>query len=78
MLMAVAENAMTNRLGRLIRLPHALRLATVCVALAALFSGVVFLGGTTMAQQAAALSDTIKSQRVNVKAFLDSHGIDTS
>jgi predicted PurR-regulated permease PerM len=78
MLMAVALNAMTNRLGRLIRLPHALRLAMVCVALAALFSGVVFLGGTTMAQQATALSDTIKSQLVNVKAFLDSHGIDTS
>jgi hypothetical protein len=31
-----------------------------------------------MAQQATALSDTIKSQLVNVKAFLDSHGIDTS
>jgi len=78
MLMAVALNAMTNRLGWLIRLPHALRLAIVCVALAALFSSVLFLGGTTMAQQAAALSDTIKSQLVNVKAFLDSHGIDTS
>jgi predicted PurR-regulated permease PerM len=78
MLMAVALNAMTNRLGWLIRLPHALRLAIVCVALAALFSSVLFLGSTTMAQQAAALSDTIKSQLVNVKAFLDSHGIDTS
>jgi hypothetical protein len=46
MLMAVALNAMTNRLGRLIRLPHALRLAMVCVALAAQFSGEVFVGGT--------------------------------
>jgi predicted PurR-regulated permease PerM len=78
MLLGVALNAMTNRLGRVVRLPHSLRLTIVCLALAGLLSGVVFLGGTTIAQQAAALSNTIKSQLVNVKAFLDRNGIDTS
>jgi predicted PurR-regulated permease PerM len=46
--------------------------------LAGLLSGVVFLGGATIAQQATALSGTIKSQLVNVKAFLEKNGIDTS
>jgi predicted PurR-regulated permease PerM len=78
MLLGVALNAMSSRLGQLVRLPHPLRLVIVCLTLAVLLSGVVFLGGTTIAQQAAALSDTIKSQLVNVKAFLDKNGIDTS
>ena len=77
-LLAVALNAMTNRLGQLIRLPHPLRLGIVCAVLAVLLSGVVFLGGATIAQQAKALSDTIKAQLVNVKSFLDKNGIDTS
>ena len=38
----------------------------------------IFLGGTTIAQQATVLSDTIKSQLVNVKAFLEKNGVDTS
>jgi predicted PurR-regulated permease PerM len=78
MLLGVALNAMTNRLGQLVFLPHPLRLAVVCVTLALLLSGVAFLGGSTIAQQATVLSNTIKSQLVNVKAFLDSNGIDTS
>jgi predicted PurR-regulated permease PerM len=78
MLLGVALNAMTNLLGRVVRLPHALRLTIVCLTLAAMLSGVVFLGGTTIAQQAAVLSDTIKSQLVTVKAFLEKNGIDTS
>src|SRR6201995_440992 len=78
MLLGVALNAMTNLLGRVIRLPHALRLTIVCLVLASLLSGVVFLGGSTIAQQAKVLSDTIKSQLVNVKAFLEQHGIDAS
>ena len=77
-LLGVALNAMTNMLGRVVRLPHALRLAIVCMVLAGLLSGVVFLGGAAIAEQATALSDTIKSQLVGVKAFLDRHGIDTS
>jgi predicted PurR-regulated permease PerM len=78
MLLGVALNAMTHLLGRVVGWPHWLRLAIVCLALAALLSGVIFLGGTTIAQQATALSDTIKSQLVGVKAFLDRNGFDTS
>ena len=78
MLLGVALNAMTNLLGRVVRLPHALRLTIVCLVLAGMLSGVVFLGGTTIAQQATVLSNTIKSQLVNVKAFLEKNGIDTS
>jgi predicted PurR-regulated permease PerM len=78
MLLGVALNAMTNLLGRVVKLPHALRLTMVCLVSAGLLSGAVFLGGSTIAQQAKVLSDTIKSQLVNVKAFLDRNGIDTS
>jgi predicted PurR-regulated permease PerM len=48
------------------------------VVLAGLLSGAGFLGGATIAQQATVLSDTIKSQLVTVKAFLERNGIDTS
>jgi predicted PurR-regulated permease PerM len=78
MLLAVALNAFTGLLGRLVRLPHALRLAMVCLTLAGMLSGVVFLGGSTIAQQATVLSDTIKSQLVGVKALLEKNGIDIS
>jgi predicted PurR-regulated permease PerM len=78
MLLGVELNAMSNLLGRVIRLPHALRLTIVCLVLAGLLSGVVFLGGTTIAQQAKVLSDTIKSQLVTVRGFLEKNGIDTS
>jgi predicted PurR-regulated permease PerM len=78
MLLGVALTAMTKRLGRLVKLPHAVRLVVVCLLLAVMLSGVVFLGGTTIAQQATALSNTIKSQLVNVKGFLEKNGIDTS
>lgn len=78
MLLGVALNAMTNLLGRMVKLPHALRLTIVCLVSAGLLSGAIFLGGATVAQQARVLSDTIKSQLVNVKAFLDRNGIDTS
>jgi predicted PurR-regulated permease PerM len=78
MLLGVALNALTTMLGRVVRMPHALRLTVVCLVLASLLSGVVFLGGATIAQQATALSDTIKGQLVNVKAFLERSGFDTS
>ena len=55
-----------------------MRLAIVCLALVAVLSGIVFLGGTTIAQQATVLSNTIKSQLTTVKTFLESHGVDTS
>ncbi|QPF82103.1 AI-2E family transporter [Bradyrhizobium genosp. L] len=78
MLLGVGLNAMTAHLGRLIGLPHALRLAIVCVVLAGLLGGIVFLGGTTIAEQATVLSNTIKSQLGNVRSFLEQHGVDTS
>jgi predicted PurR-regulated permease PerM len=78
MLLGVALTAMTKMFGRVVRLPHALRLTIVCLVLAGMLSGVIFLGGATIAQQATVLSNTIKSQLVNVKAFLEKNGIDTS
>jgi predicted PurR-regulated permease PerM len=78
MLLGVALHAMTDQLGRVVRLPHPLRLTIVCLVLSGLLSGVIFLGGATIARQATALSDTLKSQLVNVKAFLDKNGVDTS
>jgi predicted PurR-regulated permease PerM len=78
MLLGVALNAMSNLLGSVVRLPHWLRLTIVCLVLAGLLSGLVLLGGATIAEQASVLSDTIKSQLVNVKAFLEKNGIDTS
>lgn len=77
-LLGVALNAVTTLFGRVIDLSHALRLTIVCLVLAGLLSGAIFLGGATIAQQATALSDTIKSQLGNVKGFLERHGIDSS
>jgi predicted PurR-regulated permease PerM len=78
MLLGVALTATSNQLAQFVRLPHPLRLVIVCLVLAVMLSGAVFLGGATIAQQATALSNTIKAQLVDVKAFLDRHGIDTS
>ena len=77
-LLGVMLNALTGLLGKVVEFPHWLRLGIICLLLAALFSGVVFLGGATIARQATALSATIKSQLVNVKAFLEKNGVDTS
>jgi predicted PurR-regulated permease PerM len=77
-LLGVALYAMSNLLGRVTELPHSLRLAAICLVLLALLSGVLFLGGATIAQQATVLGNTIKSQVVNVKTFLEKYGIDTS
>jgi predicted PurR-regulated permease PerM len=77
-LLGVMLNALTDLLARVVKFPHWLRLAIVCLLLAGLFSGVAFLGGATIARQATALSNTIKSQLVNVKAFLERNGVDTS
>jgi predicted PurR-regulated permease PerM len=77
-LLGAALTAMTDGLGRLIRLPHAVRLGIVCLALAVLMLGVIVLGGATIADQAKVLSSTIKSQLVELKSFLDKNGIDTS
>lgn len=78
MLLGVGLNALTIALGRRVHLPHAVRLAIVCIVLAALLAGVAYLGGATIAEQASALSSTIKSQISHVRSFLENHGIDTS
>jgi predicted PurR-regulated permease PerM len=49
MLLGVGLNALTNGLGRYVGLPHPLRLAIVCLVLAALLAGVAYLGGATIA-----------------------------
>jgi predicted PurR-regulated permease PerM len=77
-LFGVFLNAMTNLLGRVIGGGHALRLAIVCVLFTGIMSGVVYLGGATIAQQVTALSSTIRSQIGHVKGFLEHRGIDTS
>ncbi len=77
-LLGVALNAITGLLGRVVPLPQPVRLAIVCLTLVAMLSGIVFLGGTTIAQQATVLSNTIKSQLTNVKTFLEGYGVDTS
>src|SRR5215469_13666529 len=55
-LLGAALTAMTDALGRLIHLPHPLRLGIVCLVLVALIHAVVVLGGATIADQAKALS----------------------
>jgi predicted PurR-regulated permease PerM len=77
-LLGVALTAMTNLLKKVMPGPHAGRLVLICLLLAAMMAGIFTLGGTTIAEQATALSGTIKSQIVNLKTFLESHGIDTS
>jgi predicted PurR-regulated permease PerM len=77
-LLGVFLNAVTEMLGRVTRLGHTLRLAIVCLVLAAMLGGVLTLGGNTIAQQATLLSNTLKSQIGNVKSFLEQHGVDTS
>ena len=77
-LFGVFLNALAELIGKLMGGPYALRLGIVGLLLVALFSGVVVLGGTTIAGQASALSTTIKSQVGNVKSFLEARGVDTS
>ena len=76
-LLGVALNALTGMLGQVLHFSHALRLTIVCLVLAALMSGVIVLGGATIGRQASALSDTIKSQLIGVRTFLEKHGIET-
>jgi len=77
-LLGVALNAITQVLGRVMGGPQPLRLALVCVLLAAMLGGLLYLGGATIASQAKTLSSTLKSQVVSVKTYLEQHGVDTS
>lgn len=76
-LFGVFLNALTELTGKLVGGPHGLRLALICLVLTGLTIGVAFLGGNTISQQAKALSGTIKTQIVNVKALLERNGVDT-
>lgn len=77
-LLGVALNALTELAGRVMGGPQPIRLALVCVVLAGLLGGLLYLGGATIATQAKTLSGTLKSQVVNVKTYLEQHGVDTS
>jgi predicted PurR-regulated permease PerM len=78
MLLGVGLNAMSHLLGRIMPMPQPLRLVIVCLTLAVLLSGVLVLGGATIAQQATVLSNTIKSQLSTVRSYLEKKGVDTS
>jgi len=77
-LFGVFLNALTELAGKVVGGPHGLRLGLVCFLLTAMFVGIAVLGGSTIGQQATALSGTIKTQIVNVKTFLERQGVDTS
>jgi predicted PurR-regulated permease PerM len=77
-LFGVFLSAVTSLLGKVIGGSHGLRLVLVCVVLTALFAGMSMMGGSTIAQQATLLSNTIKAQIVKGKAILEEHGFDTS
>jgi predicted PurR-regulated permease PerM len=77
-LFGVFLHAMTDLLGRVMGGGPTLRLVVVCAIFTAVLSGVVVLGGTTIAQQVTALSSTIRSQLGHVKGYLEDHGVDTS
>jgi predicted PurR-regulated permease PerM len=77
-LFGVFLSAMTHLLSHVIGGGHTVRLVVVCVVFTGILSGVVVLGGTTIAQQVTALSATIRSQIGHVKGYLEDHGIDTS
>lgn len=69
--------ALSDLIGRAIGGPPVLRMVIVCAFLVGLFSTVIVLGGATIAQQATALSVTIRSQVGTVKTFLEERGVDT-
>lgn len=77
-LFGVFLNAMADLLRRVIGGNHTLRLVIVCLLFTGLLSGVVILGGSTIALQGKALNSTIRSQLGNAKDFLEKRGIDTS
>ncbi len=77
-LFGVFLTAMADLLRRVFGGNQTLRLVIVCVLFTGLLSGVAVLGGTTIAQQATALSSTLRAQLGNAKDFLEKQGIDTN
>ncbi len=77
-LFGVFLSALTDLLGRVVSGYHTLRLTLVCALLTVVMTGVMVLGGATIAQQATLLNSQIRSQLGTVKNFLEQRGIDTS
>ncbi|CAM5376268.1 Sporulation integral membrane protein YtvI OS=Afipia felis OX=1035 GN=BN961_01236 PE=3 SV=1 [Afipia felis] len=77
-LLGVTLTAMTNQLKKVMPGPHAVRLVVICLLLLAMMAVIATLGGSTISQQATALSGTIKSQIANLKTLLESYGVDAS
>ncbi|MCE4224525.1 AI-2E family transporter [Methylobacterium sp. C25] len=75
-LLGVFLDGLTRGLGYVLRLPRALRLTAVSMAVAGLLLGMSAFGGATIAQQARDLGQTIQSQSGTVRDWLKSHGID--
>ncbi len=77
-LFGVFLTAMADLLRRVFGGNQTLRLVIVCILFTGLLSGVVVLGGATIAQQATALSSTLRAQLGNARDFLKKQGVDTS
>lgn len=77
-LFGVFLTAMADLLRRVFGGNQTLRLVIVCVLFTGLLSGVIMLGGATIAQQATALSSTLRAQLGNARDFLEKQGVDTS
>jgi predicted PurR-regulated permease PerM len=77
-LFGVFLTAMADLLRRVFGGNQTLRLVIVCLLFTGLLSSVVVLGGATIAQQATALSSTLRAQLGTAKDFLEKQGIDTN
>src|SRR5689334_1990049 len=73
-LFGVFLSALSDLLKRVIGGGPGLRLVIVCIVFTAALGAFLVLGGTTIAQQAALLAETLKSQMETVKNFLEQHG----
>ena len=77
-LFGVFLTALSDLLKRVMGGGPGLRLIIVVIVFVAAFGTFLVLYGTTIAEQAALLTTTVKSQIGTVKDFLDRHGVDTS
>ncbi|MCO5129622.1 MAG: AI-2E family transporter [Xanthobacteraceae bacterium] len=77
-LFGVFLSAMADLLRSVMGGGPTLRLVIVCALFVGLLSSVATLGGTTIGQQAMALSSTLRAQLGTVKTFMEERGIDTS
>lgn len=66
-----------TRLIAFTRLGYAIRLTIVCILLTVMMSAAIALGGQTIARETSLLATTLRTQVVNIKAWLEERGIDT-